>query len=151
MTALEDALARAEEAIEPGMHARLVSCLAARLPERPYWPGMTPRPESGVVFEISDAAADAVTERNWRSSEAWAAGFVLLRRGYYWEAHEVWEPVWHALAPNGAERVFVQAAIQHANAELKAAMGRSRAAARLRVLAMAHLKDACARGFRPEG
>ena len=151
MTALEDALAIAEQALEPGMRARLEIHLAERLPQHPYRPGLTPRPESGVIFDISDRAGRTLTSPDWRSSEAWTAGFLLLRRGYFWEAHEVWEPVWHALAPNGAERLFVQAAIQHANARLKEAMGRDRAAARLHTLAGAQSEDARRRGFRSEG
>ncbi|MFP1633610.1 DUF309 domain-containing protein [Zhengella sp. ZM62] len=151
MTALEKALAEAEQAIGPDRIVRLDSFLASRLPEQPYRPGTTQRPESGAVFDISARAGDAVTAANWRESEAWAAGFVLLRRGFFWEAHEVWEPVWHALAPDSADRAFVQAAIQFANARLKAIMGRQKAARRIDAIATALFERAVARGFRPGG
>ena len=37
-------------------------------------------------------------------------GRVAFNRGGYFEAHELWEEVWHELA--GAERIFVQGLIQ---------------------------------------
>lgn len=149
MTALEKALVEAEQAIGPDRIVRLDSFLVSRLPEQPYLPGKTPRPSTGAVFDISARAGDAVTAANWRESEAWAAGFVLLRREFFWEAHEVWEPVWLALVPDSADRAFVQAAIQYANARLKAVMGRDKAARRIDAIATAHFKTALARGFRP--
>ncbi|MGI9370631.1 MAG: DUF309 domain-containing protein [Ruegeria sp.] len=66
-------------------------------------------------------------------SEAWLAGWTLFRQEYYWEAHEVWEPVWLHLPPNSAERLVVRACIQLANALLKEKMGWPKAALRLRV------------------
>lgn len=149
MTALEAALAQAEQSIGPDRIVRLDAFLASRLPEQPYLPGKIPRPETGVVFDVSARAGDDVTADNWRDSEAWAAGFVLLRRGFFWEAHEVWEPVWHALAPDSPERFFVQAAIQFANARLKAIMGRDTAARRIDAIAAALLETALDGGFRP--
>lgn len=71
-------------------------------------------------------SADALT-----SSVAWRAGWTFLNAGCYWEAHEVWEAVWLALPPNSAERRFVQAVIQLANALLKEKMNRPNAARRL--------------------
>lgn len=37
-------------------------------------------------------------------------GRAAFNRGQYFEAHELWEEVWHELA--GAERIFVQGLIQ---------------------------------------
>lgn len=64
-------------------------------------------------------------------SAAWAAGWHFLDAGFYWEAHEVLEPVWMALPDGSAERRFVQAVIQAANAGLKARMERPGAVRRL--------------------
>ncbi|MCE8532650.1 DUF309 domain-containing protein [Ruegeria pomeroyi] len=55
--------------------------------------------------------------------------------GYFWEAHEVWEPVWMVLPQNSGARYRVQAAIQLTNAALKLRMGRRDAARRLCALA----------------
>lgn len=87
-------------------------------------------------------------------SDAWLAGWQYLREGYFWEAHELFEPVWMQTRPNSRERHFVQAAIQTANAALKDRMGRPRAVLRLCDLAQAHLaasgsEGAAAMGGRP--
>ena len=62
---------------------------------------------------------------------AFRYGVDLFNTGYFWEAHEVWEPVWMALAPNSRERCACQALIQGANACLKLRYGRGKAFARL--------------------
>lgn len=147
----EDELAAALEwaraRLDDGCLARLSALLDHELPAEPYWPGRTPRPASGIVFELSAAAKTSVTAENWRDSDAVAAGFLLVERGCFWEAHEVWEPVWQALPLNSAERLFLQAMIQYANARLKAVMGQERAAARLMEIADGHLKEATLRGW----
>lgn len=60
-----------------------------------------------------------------------AEGRALYEAGYFWEAHEAWEPVWMAAAPNSAERAGLQAMIQLANARLKLVMGQEGAVARI--------------------
>ncbi|MBL3705460.1 DUF309 domain-containing protein [Sulfitobacter sp. BDSS02] len=72
---------------------------------------------------------------------AWRAGWLFVRNGYFWEAHEVLEPVWMTLDA-GPERQFVQGVIQVANAALKLKMGRPNAVRRLCDIADGHL-DAC--------
>ena len=84
---------------------------------KPHIPGQTPRP----------AQVPAGVQ----------SGLALYRAGYFWEAHEAWEPVWLATPPAARERAFLQGAIQLANARLKLAMGRPRAAARIAPLAEA--------------
>jgi hypothetical protein len=63
--------------------------------------------------------------------QAFAYGVDLFNRGYFWEAHEVWEAVWLAALPNSARRQGMRALIQMANAGLKREMGRPAAFARL--------------------
>jgi hypothetical protein len=58
-------------------------------------------------------------------------GCQLFEAGFYWEAHEAWEPVWHAARPNSAAALLIQAAIALANAALKIRMQQPRAARRL--------------------
>ena len=79
-------------------------------------------------------------------SDAWRAGWHYLETGFFWEAHELFEPVWMALPPNSRERAFVQGAIQIANAALKARMGLPRAVLRLCDMAGRHLETAGAAG-----
>lgn len=116
------------------------------LPDEPYVPGRTPRPEAGPVFAISGAAPEATDPDLWFQHEAWLSGFRLYRHGYFWEAHEVWEPVWIGARPNSAERAMVQGLIQVANACLKLRMDRHRAALRLIVIATGCLDEAAIGG-----
>ena len=116
------------------------------LPDEPYVPGRTPRPETGPVFAISGAAPEATDPDLWFQHEAWLSGFRLYRHGYFWETHEVWEPVWIGARPNSAERAMVQGLIKVANACLKLRMDRHRAAVRLVVIAANCLDEAAIGG-----
>jgi len=67
-------------------------------------------------------------------SEAFCTGLHYLGRGYFWEAHELFEPVWMALEEGSDDRRFLQALIQLANAQLKLKMQRPKAAKRLCIM-----------------
>jgi hypothetical protein len=69
-------------------------------------------------------------------------GLALYRAGFFWEAHEAWEPLWLAALPNSRERALLQGLIQLANGWLKQRLGRARAALRIAALAEAHLARA---------
>lgn len=95
-------------------------------PPHAYQPGRTARhPED--LFDAIKADTSGPAE----ATEAWTFGLLFLRDGYFWEAHEVLEPLWLAAAPNSAEREFLRGVIQLANAGLKRRMGREGAATRL--------------------
>lgn len=101
------------------------------LPVEAFVPGRSPRPEEGLFITIADRAPARTDPTAWRTNEAWLYGFRLYEAGCFWEAHEVWEPVWMGAAPNSTARHLVQGLIQLANACLKLRMGRKRAALRL--------------------
>ncbi|MBI1384499.1 MAG: DUF309 domain-containing protein [Rhizobiales bacterium] len=84
----------------------------------------------------------APTEADWSSNHPYLYGHALLRAGFHWEAHEVWEAVWMASRPNSRERALVQGLIQVANAALKLSMGRLGAGKRLALLAADRFRDA---------
>lgn len=86
----------------------------------PHLPGLTPRPTAEITPGLEE-------------------GLALYRAGYFWEAHEAWEPLWLAAAPNSRERALLQGLIQLANGWLKLRMGRPEAAARIAVLARDHI------------
>ena len=90
---------------------------------KPHLPGLTPRPETAIRPGLEE-------------------GLALYRSGYFWEAHEAWEPLWLEARPNSRERAFLQALIQLANGWLKVAMGRGPAAARITGLVADHLARA---------
>jgi hypothetical protein len=112
------------------------------LPAEPYIPGVSPRPSGDDdIHRIARSAPDPTDPSHWQSNPAWLAGLRLYRAGYFWEAHEAWEPVWMNARPNSPERALVQAVIQLANAGLKARMGRPKASRRLMLLAEGLVRD----------
>jgi predicted metal-dependent hydrolase len=53
-------------------------------------------------------------------------GLDLFNHGYYWEAHEVWESLWHACARRGRSADFLKGLIKLAAAGVKVREGRRR-------------------------
>ncbi len=112
------------------------------LPDHAHVPGINGRPDEALMHAII-ATAPEVT-RDGEANPAFDYGLRLLREGYYFEAHEVLEPVWMNAAPNSRERALVRGVIQLANAALKKRMGMSNAARRLQAIANALFDDAFA-------
>lgn len=90
----------------------------------PHIPGQNARPPEGSI------------------APGWDEGLAQYRAGYFWEAHEAWEPIWMEAAPNSEHKALLQAAIQLANGNLKRVMGQPRAAARILTIARDHLARA---------
>lgn len=109
-------------------------------------PGQTARHPEGAFDALTETARAGMSPAELAESDAWKAGWQFLQTGFFWEAHELFEPVWMALPPNSRERAFVQGAIQIANAALKDRMGRPRAVLRLCQIAGRHLETAGAAG-----
>ena len=105
--------------------------LQVPLPARMHRPGVTPPHRDDIKAPVNSSLDAQVTEQNYRYHDAYLYGFQLYRSGYYWEAHEVWEPVWLKCRPNSKERLLLQACIQLANAALKHALGNQKASGRL--------------------
>lgn len=61
---------------------------------------------------------------NWAASEAYLRGVELFNAGYYWEAHEAWEPLWLAHGRRGAVAGVLQGLIKLAAAGVKIREGR---------------------------
>ena len=100
-------------------------------PPHAYVPGLTNRHAPDLFATICATANPGMPVTKLLASDAWAAGLQFLNTGYYWEAHEAFEPVWQALPPRAPERNLVRALIQLANARLKAKMERPKAVIRL--------------------
>ncbi len=114
-------------------------------PPHAYVPGRSPRhPET--LFDDLKADVAAYPMERLNESAAWTSAMRFLHEGYYWEAHEVLEPVWMACRHNSAERALVQGIIQFANAALKEKMGRSTAARRLSDMSEDLIEEAFRRG-----
>lgn len=104
-------------------------------PPHAYVPGKTPRHAENTFDTIRDTAQAGLSPDQLAETSAFLAGMRYLEAGFYWEAHEVFEPVWMALPDPCAERQFVQGLIQIANGLLKIKMGKPKAAARLHDIA----------------
>jgi hypothetical protein len=112
------------------------------LPREPHIPGKNPRPPEGEISRIARSAPRPTDPDTWRENEAFLAGLRLYACGYYWEAHEVWEPVWMNARPRSQERELTQGLIQLANAGLKLKMAQPPAARRLAAIAEGHFREA---------
>ncbi len=59
----------------------------------------------------------------WRESPSFLHGIDLFNAGYYWEAHEAWEPFWHALGRVGPRADVIRGLIKVAAAGVKVREG----------------------------
>lgn len=105
------------------------------LPTEAYVPGQTVRPADGAYDAIRDTAQAGMDVDALAACDAFQAGLAYLDAGFFWEAHEVLEPVWMLLDEGSVERRFVQGLIQLANGLLKLRMARPKAALRLASIA----------------
>lgn len=110
-------------------------------PPHAHIPGRTPRHAEGAFDTLRATARPGMNAGELANSAAFRTGLAWLQAGYFWEAHELFEPVWMALEPGSRERALVACLIQIANARLKRAMGRPRAARRIAELAAALLDE----------
>ena len=97
-----------------------------RLPGHAHIPGQTRSADPQLENILAD-----IDRHPDRLAHRCHYGCQLFEAGFYWEAHEAWEPVWHAARPNSATDLLVQAAIALANAALKIRMRQPRATRRL--------------------
>jgi uncharacterized protein len=65
----------------------------------------------------------AIVEERWAESKAYLRGAELFNAGYYWEAHEIWEGLWHAQGRRGAVAQLLRALIKLAAAGVKVREG----------------------------
>lgn len=105
------------------------------LPGHAYIPGRTARHPEGRFDALRGGALCPTLSATAGRNPAFQSGLDFLEAGYFWEAHEVLEPVWMNAPANAPERFLVQALIQLANAALKHRMGRPNASRRLCAMA----------------
>ena len=67
----------------------------------------------------------------WHKSEDYLYGVDLYNYAYWWECHEVFEGLWHAVGHDTEQGNFFQALIQLAAANLKRFLGNETAAQNL--------------------
>lgn len=102
------------------------------LPDRPlppysYVSGKFPHPirdPRGHSYGEPAPKVSPFSTDNWRECETYLWGIDLFNNGYYWEAHEAWEAVWHTAGRRGVVADFCKALIKLAAAGVKAREGR---------------------------
>jgi uncharacterized protein len=91
-------------------------------PPYTYTPGVTPHPvsdPSGHSWGASPSPASRLDpERPWTCAE-YVHGIDLFLAGFYWEAHEAWESVWHAVGRTGSVAAYLKGLIKLAAAGVK--------------------------------
>lgn len=105
--------------------------MSLALPAHAHVPGTGTAPDMAPLEAAKALVPARVVAAEWEDNAAYRYGWLLHDAGFYWEAHEVWEAVWLACAPNSREKTFLKAIIQLANARLKQRMGKPAAARRL--------------------
>jgi predicted metal-dependent hydrolase len=64
-----------------------------------------------------------IPDENWRGSVSYCRGVRLFNAGYYWEAHEEWEGLWHAHGRRGPMADLLKGLIKLAAAGVKVRQG----------------------------
>ncbi|HLJ93011.1 MAG TPA: DUF309 domain-containing protein [Gemmataceae bacterium] len=100
-------------------------------PDRPfpsytYVPGRSPHPVSdprGHSYGSKPDRPQPPNPERWRSCQPYLFGIDLFNQGFYWEAHEVWEGLWHACGRSGPMGCFLKGLIHLAAAGVKVREG----------------------------
>jgi uncharacterized protein len=97
------------------------------MPPYSYVPGGPwPHPNSsphGHSFGRTAFKVAVPAETQGARSPQFLRGVSLFNAGYYWEAHEVWEGLWHAYGRRGVQADVVKALIKLAAAGVKVREG----------------------------
>lgn len=94
-----------------------------QLPPYAYLPGRFPHPirdRDGHSFGVEPES----TAEPCLRSEAFAWGIDLFNHGFYWEAHEAWEPLWRAAHADDPRRLLLKGLILLAAAGVKMREGK---------------------------
>lgn len=118
------------------------------LPAYRHVPGLSPHPVNhpdghsyrppGSPEPHGDPAIERLPD-GWATCVSYLFGIDLFNHRYFWEAHEAWEEVWHAVGHRTVPGHFVQGLIQISAAHLKRHVGNSRGVAKLLRAAGSHL------------
>ena len=99
------------------------------LPPYSYVPGHFPHPLSdpeGHLYGEDPSEPRPLRPAAWRECDDYLYGIDLFNHGFYWEAHEAWESLWHAAGREGVVAGFLKGLIKLAAAGVKAREGNPR-------------------------
>jgi len=95
-------------------------------PAYAFVPGQTPHPFShpaGHHHAPFGEVLAAPDPESWRECLPYLHALDLFNHGFYWEAHEVWEGLWHACGRRGPTADFLKGLIHLAAAGVKVRQG----------------------------
>lgn len=113
-------------------------------PSYRFLPGHNPHPRHdplGHSYGQPEPTPAAFPPEVWRQSEDYLYGIDLYNFAYWWECHEVFEGLWHAVGHDTEQGNFFQALIQIAAAHLKRFIGNEQAARKLARSGLARLQN----------
>ena len=84
-------------------------------------PSASPEGHGNRYIPEPDAAATA--PERWRENRTYLYGCDLYNHGYWWEAHEAWEDLWHLTGHSGTQAAYFKGLIQAAACALKVELG----------------------------
>jgi len=102
-------------------------CPERELPPYSYVPGLFPHPTSdprGHSFGQQEPPAAALDETSFQDNATYRFALDLFNHGFYWEAHEEWESLWHACGRHGPAADYLKGLIKLAAAGVKMREGR---------------------------
>jgi hypothetical protein len=106
-------------------------------------PGKNPHPRRdphGHSYGKPEPTPSAFQHEEWHQSQEYLYGIDLYNFAYWWECHEVFEGLWHAVGHDTEQGNFFQALIQLAAANLKLFTGNHQAAGKLLTSGMFRLQ-----------
>ena len=104
-------------------------CPERSLPPYSYVPGLpTPHPTRdprGHSFGRPESRPQPLADSSYADNATYRYAIDLFNHGFYWEAHEEWESLWHAAGRSGTTADFLKGLIKLAAAGVKAREGRA--------------------------
>ncbi len=115
-----------------------------KFPPYAYLPGRDPHPTGdprGHSYTGErEPPAPYFAPSDWESNEDYRFGVDLYNAGFFWEAHEVWEGLWHSAKHDALQADFLQGLIQCSAACLKIPMKQPAGLEKLSTNALARLE-----------
>src|SRR5262245_18241933 len=82
------------------------------------WPHPIRSPQ-GHLLCMRRGRVEPMGEQRWEDSHEYLEGIALFNAGYYWEAHDAWEPFWHVHERRGTIADVLKGLIKLAAAGVK--------------------------------
>ena len=100
-------------------------------PSYRFVPGRTPHPRRdprGHSYRLPEPKPTPFPADQWQNSEDYLYGVDLYNFAYWWECHEIFEGLWHAVGRASEQGNFFQSLVQLTAGNLKCFLGNSAAA-----------------------